>query len=125
MSLFKINPGKYRHIVMFQRLINANDSWGETPPEEEQNWEDVLKARVGIFPISGKDVFTAEFVNSEISHRIQMRYNPTLKIDSSMRIKFGNRIFNIISPPINYQEKNVELQFLCREVVITDGDIQS
>lgn len=117
MSLFKINPGKYRHIVTFQRLLDVNDSWGETPPEEEQNWEDVLKARVGIFPISGKDVFTAEFVNSEISHRIQMRYNPTFQVDSSMRIKFGNRIFNIISPPINYQEKNVELQFLCREVV--------
>jgi SPP1 family predicted phage head-tail adaptor len=50
-----------------------------------------------------------------MTHRIFVRFNPTLKINSSMRILFGDRIFDIISPPINFQEKNIELSILCKE----------
>lgn len=121
MTLFKINPGKYRHIVTFQKLSEIENPFGEIDREDDANWLDVFKARVGIYPISGKDIFTAEFVNSEITHRIQMRYIPTVTINSHMRIKFGDRVFHIISPPINFQERNFELQFLCRERVDWNG----
>jgi hypothetical protein len=32
-----------------------------------------------------------------------------------MRVLFGERVFSIVSPPINFQEKNIELQILCKE----------
>jgi SPP1 family predicted phage head-tail adaptor len=113
MTMYKINAGKYRHIVTFQRLKETQNPYGESPTEDEASWENAFQARVGIFPISGKEVLTEEVINGMISHRILMRY--TENVDSSMRIKFGNRIFTIISPPINFQEMNIEMQLMCKE----------
>lgn len=109
----RINAGKYRHIVTFQRLKDAQNSYGEISPNMDSNWEDAFTARVGIFPISGREALTEEVRKGEITHRIQLRY---LKgIDNTMRIKFGERIFDIISPPINMREQNNELYLICKE----------
>lgn len=111
----RINAGKYRHIVTFQRLKEAQDLYGETSANVEENWEDVLTSRVGIFPISGREFLTmqGDLKESEVSHRIVLRY--TKGIDSTMRIKFGIRIFDMISPPINNYERNDELLIFCKE----------
>lgn len=113
MSLFQINAGKYRHIITFQKLGESRNSYGEVDRDSSDNWEDVVTVRAGIFPISGKELLSAEFVRAEMTHKIQLRY--IKGIDSEMRIKFGDRIFDIVSPPINFQEKNVELQLMCKE----------
>lgn len=115
MTMYQVNPGKYKHIVTFQRVIENRNSYGEIIRGDETNWEDYFQTRAGIFPLSGREFFTARMSESEITHKIQVRYNPETPIDSTMRIKFGNRIFDIISPPINYQEKNVEYNILCKE----------
>ena len=113
MPKVRINAGKYRHIITFQRLRDNPNSYGEVPTTNDTNWEDAFTVRAGIFPISGKEVLTDEVKNGEISHRILIRY--THGIESNMRIKFGNRIFLIVSPPINFQEMNLEMQLLCKE----------
>lgn len=114
MAQFRINAGKYRHVVTFQRLMEVPNDYGEVSKSVGSNWENAFTARVGIFPISGKEVMTATMEKGEISHRIYMRYQSG--VDSTMRIKFGDRIFEIISPPINHQEKNWEIQLLVREI---------
>lgn len=111
MTKFMINPGSYRHIIVFQQMSSTQNSYGENTEE----WTDVIKTRGGIYPISGKEFFAADTVNNEVTHKINMRYIPG--ITSDMRIMFGDRIFHLISPPINFQEKNVELQLLCKEVI--------
>jgi SPP1 family predicted phage head-tail adaptor len=111
----RINAGKYRHIVTFQKL-NANpNSYGEIDRRDDANWEDVLTTRAGIFPISGRDFFNAmaSVKTAEITHRIQLRF--IKGIDSEMRIKFGNRIFEMITPPTNFQERGTELLILVKE----------
>ena len=110
MTRYRINPGEFRHIITFQKKSEIQNSYGE-----ENNWDDVITTRAGIYPISGKEFFAAETVNSEVTHKINMRYIPDISAD--MRIKFGERIFEMKSPPINFQEKNIELQILCRELV--------
>lgn len=97
---------------MFQRQTTVRDTYGQT----KNIWTDAYKTRAGIFPISGKEVFTRDFVESEISHRVHIRYNPTIEIDSKMRILFENRVFEVTAPPINFQEQDIELQILCKEV---------
>jgi SPP1 family predicted phage head-tail adaptor len=114
MAEFRINAGKYRHVVTFQRLKDVPNQYGEVSKSVGSNWEDAFKARVGIFPISGKELILANMEKGEISHRIYMRYQSG--VDSTMRILFGNRIFEIVSPPVNYQEKNWEIQLTVREV---------
>ena len=109
----RINSGKYRHIVTFQRLKEAQNLYGETSVNVDENWEDAITARVGIFPISGREALSEDVRQSEISHRIVLRY--TKGIESNMRIKFGTRIFDIISPPVNNYERNDELLLFCKE----------
>ena len=109
----KMNAGKYRHNVIFQRLKETQNSYGETSPHLDDNWEDAFTLRVGIFPIAGREALTEEVRKGEISHRIHLRYMKG--IDNTMRIKFGNRIFDIVSPPINANELNHELWLICKE----------
>lgn len=115
MTMFKINAGKYKHIVTFQRIIEADNDYGEIDRGADANWQDVLVARVGIYPISSREVVASKMTNAEMTHRIQMRYNPAFQVNSDMRIKFGSRIFDIVSPPINYQEANKEIEMICKE----------
>lgn len=110
MTRFQINPGEFRHIVIFQKKLGVQNSYGEISDE----WTDFLKTRAGIYPVSGKEFFAAETVNSELTHKVHLRFLPGITPD--MRIKFGNRFFTIISV-INYQEKNIELQIICKEVI--------
>lgn len=112
----RINAGKYRHIVTFQRLKQANqNAYGETSVNDENNWEDSFTSRVGIFPLSGREFLSlqGDVKSSEISHRVVLRYREG--VTSEMRIKFGNRIFEITSPPVNGYERNDELLIFCKE----------
>lgn len=118
----QINAGKYRHIVTFQRLKETQNSYGETSTNNDLNWEDAFTVRVGIFPISGREALTEEVRRGEISHRIQLRYREG--IDNRMRIKFGDRIFEIISPPINSKELNHELYLICKEKNVVPTEVQ-
>lgn len=110
MTRYRINPGEFRHVITFQKLENTQNNYGE--PTE--TWKDILTIRAGIYPLSGREFYAAETVNSEVSHKINIRYMPGLTPD--MRIKFVNRYFNIISI-INFQERNVMLQLLCKELI--------
>lgn len=115
MSRYRINPGELRHRITIQRLSNTQNYYGEIAINTNKTWTDVVTVRAGIYPISGKEFFSAETVNSEITHKVKIRYIKGLT--SNMRIKFGDRYFQIISPPINFQEKNIELQLLCKELI--------
>ena len=111
----RINSGKYRHIVTFQKTKDAQNLYGETSIHDDENWEDAFTARVGVFPISGREALglDANVKLGEITHRVVLRY--TKGVESNMRIKFGTRIFDIISPPVNNYERNDELLLFCKE----------
>lgn len=110
MSRYRINPGELRHRITIQKLDNSQNEYGEA----SELWEDILNVRAGIYPISGKEFFAAETVNSEITHKVKIRYIEGIM--PNMRIKFNNRIFSIESV-INFQERNIELQLLCKELI--------
>ncbi|NNV07778.1 head-tail adaptor protein [Geobacillus sp. MMMUD3] len=102
--------GALRHRVLVQQKIKTQNEYGE----ETEQWLDVLVAWASVNPISGREFFAAEAVNSEVTHKITMRYRGGITPD--MRIKFKDRYFRIIAV-MNTQEKNIELQLLCKELV--------
>ncbi|MBS4958504.1 MAG: phage head closure protein [Clostridium sp.] len=109
MSRYAINSGEFRHPITIQKLDKSRNEYGEVI----EGWIDFLEIRAAIYPLSGKDFFSAETLNSEVTHKINARY--VEGITSAMRVKFGDRYFEIISPPINFQEKNILLQIMCKE----------
>jgi SPP1 family predicted phage head-tail adaptor len=105
-----MNPGELRHRIVIQKLENTQDSFGQ--PVEK--WNDVATVWSSVKPLVGREFFAAETVNSEVTHKVRMRYKAGITPD--MRVKFGIRIFQITAV-INYQERNIELQLMCKELV--------
>lgn len=108
----KLNSGKYRHKVMFQKLVESQDSYGE--PTDV--WEDDFEARVGIFPLTSKEFLEAQTLSNTVTHKVLLRYRTG--VTSDMRIIFNGRVFSIIGVPINFQERNVELLLMCKEISV-------
>jgi SPP1 family predicted phage head-tail adaptor len=105
-----MNPGELRHRITLQKLENVQDSFGQ--PVEQ--WNDVATIWASVKPLVGREFFAAETVNSEVTHKVRIRFRAGITPD--MRIKFGTRIFQITAV-INYQERNVELQLMCKEFI--------
>lgn len=65
-------------------------------------------------PISGREFWAGHQVQAEVTHRIRMRYLPGVR--PTMKVFFGEREFEIESI-INWQERNIDLQLMCKEKV--------
>lgn len=91
--------------------LNTQDTYGETT----QDWVIFLSGLwASIEPLSGREYFSTHQVNAEISHRIKLRYKAG--ITPKMRVKYGNRYFNIISA-IDIKEAHREIHLMCTEVI--------
>lgn len=109
-----MNPGRLRHNIKIQKPTLAPDAISGN----EVIWEDFLpKVRASIAPYQGREYFQAQQVQSEASTRILIRY--VSGINTSMRIIYGERVFDIISI-IDPKEQHRELQLMCKEGV-NDG----
>jgi SPP1 family predicted phage head-tail adaptor len=106
-----MNPGKRNKRITFLQNPEGQGSYGN----EEGDWPEFATVWASIDPIRGREFFAAQQVNSEITHKINIRYRTGIKSD--MKIKYGIRNFDIISPPIDLEERHRELEFMCREVV--------
>lgn len=100
-----MNPGELRYKITFQL---------QDLEQEVEKWDDVCTVWANIKPIAGKEYYQAETIESELTHRIIMRYRKG--ITPEMRVVYKGRIFYIQSV-INDYERNVSLQLMCRELV--------
>lgn len=78
----------------------------------KEGWADVGTVWAAVAPISGREFFAAQQVNSEVTHRVTIRYLPG--VDAKMRVIYGKRVLEIQSV-IDPQERHVELQLMCVE----------
>ena len=102
--------GRLKHRITFQRLSQSKNEYGELADE----WLDIKTVWAEIKPVSGNQFFAAKQINSEISHNVYIRYRTDLK--PSMRIKFKERIFEILYL-MNVNEGNRLIQLYCKELV--------
>lgn len=100
-----MDPGKLNKRITFQ--LQDLDL-------EDEDWKDIATTCASINPISGKEYYSAETINSDLTHKIRLRYRRGITPD--MRVLYNGRIFYIISV-INEYEKNTMLQLMCRELI--------
>lgn len=109
---YKIEAGKYHQPAQLQKRQMGQNGYGETV----EDWTLVSTIRCSVQPINGKEFFTKESVNPEITHRIRMRHTPSMIPTPDMRIVYMNRIFMITSV-IDYMEGHNEIQMICKELI--------
>jgi len=103
-----MRAGELRHQIEIQRYTETTNDFGETLKQ----WTTIYTVKASVSPISAREFFASEKVNTEVTHKVFMRYVSGLT--PADRILFNDRIFNIKSI-INYKEKNISLQLLCTE----------
>jgi SPP1 family predicted phage head-tail adaptor len=105
-----VKIGKLRHRIAIEHVAETQAADGSVL----ENWSEYVFAHASIEPISGREYFAAQTTQADATHRICMRY--LAGIEPKMRVKFGSRIFDILSV-INIDERNRELQLMCRESI--------
>jgi SPP1 family predicted phage head-tail adaptor len=105
-----VNIGKLRHRVTIQNKVTLPDGYGGVT----STWQDVATVWASVEPLNGRELYAAQQVKAELTHRITMRYLAGVKPE--MRVLFGNRTF-AIEAVIDPEERRKVLQLLCAEVV--------
>lgn len=109
-----IDPGKMRHRITFQSFSNAVDDYGDPQYGDDSQWTDVATVWAAIDPVSGKEFYAAQQSQSEVTHKVRCRYRAGLA--TAMRIKYGSRLFRILSI-IDWEERHESLLIMCKELV--------
>ncbi len=104
-----MRPGKLRHRLTIQEFTETRDELGD--PVE--TWKDVATVWGSIEPLSGREYYTAEQVNADVTHKVTIRYRA---VEVKNRVLFGDRVF-LIESILNTDERNCELVMVCREDV--------
>lgn len=95
--------------ITFQSLVTTQNEYGEMV----SGWTDVKTVWASIEPLSGRDFFQAQAVQSEITHKIITRWTGATP---DMRIKYGTRYFDIESV-INEKEQGAKYIVMAKEVI--------
>lgn len=104
-----MRAGRLNQRVTFQRRAATVDGYGE----QADTWTAIATVAAGVEPISGKEFFTAQQVQSDISTRIVCRYSSEVSgVTTADRILHGSVEYDIRSV-INVNSRNKELQFMC------------
>lgn len=100
-----------RRIIIHQNTPTRDANGGEV-----ESWSVLAYRWASLEPINGREYFTAQQTASEVTHRVRIRYDYTVKtVTPKMRIVYGSRTFDIESV-INPRESNKELVLMCREL---------
>jgi len=104
-----MEAGALRHRVSIQEPVEARNSYNEVIT----TWALVAVVWGSVAPLAGREFFAAEHVQSEITHRVRLRYRAG--ITSEMRVVYAGRVL-MIQSVIDRGERRRELELMCREV---------
>jgi SPP1 family predicted phage head-tail adaptor len=108
-----MRSGDLRKRVTLQRRDTTKDSYGQ----QVNTWADVATVWASIEGLSARELLAAQSVQSEVSHRITVRYRSELsdpKAVAAMRAVYNGRLFDI-SGAMNLDERNRTVELLCAE----------
>ena len=110
-----MQAGSLRKRVTFQTRDTSVDSYGQ----QVTTWTDAFTVWAGIEPLSAHELFAAQAVQNEVSHKITVRYrseivNPVAV--AAMRVSYAGRLFNI-QGALNIDERRRSIELLATEGV--------
>jgi SPP1 family predicted phage head-tail adaptor len=107
-TLGKRELARKNRSVVIQRRGTAQGTTGQVI----ESWTTTATVFASISPISGREYFNASGERAEVTHRVVIRYGPS--VAARDRIVYGSRVFDIKSV-IDMEEKNRQLVLMCTE----------
>ena len=107
--------GDLRHQITIQVKSSVPDGMGG----HIATWNTFATCFAAIWPVSGKELDQNAQLATLVTHRVRIRYLAGLPQPikpGTMQILYNSRIFNVQSV-INWEERNIQLDMLCLELV--------
>ncbi|MDK2986534.1 MAG: hypothetical protein PWQ96_2178 [Clostridia bacterium] len=98
--------GELRDKVTIQEYIQTPDGYGGF----SETWQDKYTVWANIKPLRGREYFEMQKIQSEITHKITIRYRSD--INTSNRIRYKDQILNIKSV-IDIDNRHRYLEIMC------------
>lgn len=97
--------GDLRHRITLQKYIETTDQEGFST----QEWQDIATVWASVENLYGREYWQAAAIQAENTVKFTIRYRKD--IDNTMRIKFQNKLYNIISVDnIKYRNEYIEIK---------------
>ena len=108
-----LDAGKLRHRITLQQYTGSADDYGDIRRQDDANWRTAAVVWAAVDPISGREFYAAEQAQSELSHKVRIRYRQGVK--PGMRLLLGSRRLYIQSV-IDWEERHESLLPMVQEV---------
>lgn len=105
-----MRAGALRHSLTIQTATETQNDHGEVV----KAWSEFAVVNGSIDPLSGREFWRSRQVQADVTHVVTIRYLPG--VIPKMRVLHGSRVLYITSV-LNSDERNRELQLLCKETV--------
>ncbi len=105
-----LRAGELNRRITFQRKTITYDTFNQ--PIER--WADVMTVWAGVITSGGREYYAAQKLNAETAAVFKVRYNT--RIDASMRVRWGNRVFEIIA--VNEVDGGREVMLISAKEVV-------
>jgi len=105
-----ISAGRMRHPVDILEPVDDKQRQGTAIPRFRIAWRDMA----AIEPIGGREYWESRGAQSNITHRVKMRWRPN-GIMTRHKIRFDNRVFEVTNV-LNMGERDRIVQAMCTEM---------
>lgn len=99
------------HIITIQRKTIRPDVDGY----KAESWEMLTQVYAGVLTQNSREYTTAQKIYAESTCVFVMRYKAG--ITAQDRILYNGRVFEILGPPTNINERNVRLHIVAKELM--------
>ncbi|NQT41291.1 MAG: phage head closure protein [Planctomycetes bacterium] len=107
-----IRAGRLRHnIVIQQPTEGATGDYGE----RSTTWGTYYKTHAEIVPQTSREFERARMLQETMTHLVRIRY--TSGVTAAMRVLHDGRYLYLTGPPIDPDERHIELLLTCAEQV--------
>lgn len=113
-----MEAGKLRHRVELQRVSVAPDSHGD----QVKTWSTLAEVWADVQDLTVNQRTNLPLTLSSASVQVRMRGYPGLSLTAKDRVHYadpgrGERLFDVLGPPINFGGRNAEWRIYCTEHV--------
>lgn len=116
-----MKAGSLIHRVNVQRLSASVNAAGQIDETTAGNWVTFAERWCNLATRGSREFFRGVEVAADVTHQVTMRSDPQSRAFTvKNRLKLGDRVLSISSPPLDVDEQGEMIRFACVEVA-TDG----
>jgi head-tail adaptor len=112
-----MRSGKLANRVEVQKLSATVNAAGQLDETTASNWVTIAQRWCELITRGSREFFRGVEVAADVTHQVTMRSDPESRdFTPKQRLRMGNRVFSISTPPMDVDEQAEMVRFAAVEV---------